>query len=200
MIGVFLNELWYRDSNYKGSDYKTVCKGFNWVQFWHLELKIFTLLGKVAASQQISDNYVFSFHVSSSPVSVFAVTGQLSSSYLLVCGAYRKMALKVERISLASVVASWPPVLTKPTRSPFLRGRITLKDTEPPQPQLPLAELPYWPAAGPAELWSFWTLRLDTDRTASMRSPCFAVSRPEIRYRPSTGTVNIPVELRKGAI
>lgn len=160
---------------------------------------MFTLLGKVAASQRNSDNYVF-LHISSSPVSVFAVTGQLSSSYLLACGAYRKMALKVERISLASVVASWPPVLTSPTRSPFLRGRIRLKDTEPPQPQLPLAELPYWPATGPAELWSFWTLRLDTDRTASMRSPCFAVSRPEIRYRPSSGTVKIPVEIRNNLV
>ncbi|KAG7229008.1 hypothetical protein INR49_013241 [Caranx melampygus] len=52
-------------------------------------------------------------------------------------------------------------------------------------------------AAGWALLCSFWTLRFDTDRTASTRSPCFAVSRPEIRYRPSCGTVKIPVGVRQ---
>ena len=89
---------------------------------------------------------------------------------------------------------NWPPVLTRPTRSPLLSGRIRLKDTVPPQPQELPAEPPCWPAA---ELCSLCTLRLDTDRTASMRSPCFAVSRPEIKYRPSCGTVKIPVDERR---
>lgn len=102
------------------------------------------------------------------------------------------MPLKVERISLASVVASWPSVLTRPTRSPFLSGRIRLKDTEPPQAQLPPLTPPCWPM----ELCSLWTLRLDTDKTACTRSPCLAVSSPEIRYRPSRGAVKIPVEMK----
>lgn len=94
----------------------------------------------------------------------------------------------MDRVSLASVEASWPPVLTTATWSPFLSGRITLKDAVPPQPQLPPAR----PVTGLAELCSLCTLRLDTDSTASTRSPCFAVSTPEIRYRPSSGTVKIP--------
>lgn len=149
------------------------------------------------ASQQIRENIVASTFT---PVQLSGnkTSPQLSSSYLLASGAYRKMALKVERISLDSVVAKWPPVLTRPTRSPFLKGRIRLKDTEPPQPQLPPSEPLYWPAAGPAELCSLWTLRLDTDRTACTLSPCLAVSSPEIKYRPSRGTVKIPVESRKG--
>lgn len=108
---------------------------------------------------------------------VLVVAARLSSSYLLACGAYRKMALKVERISLDPVVASWPSVFTSPTRSPFLRGRMRLKDAEPPQAHSPGAK----PTLCLGELCSLWMLRLDTDRTACTRSPFCAVSSPETR-------------------
>ena len=69
-----------------------------------------------------------------------------------------------------------------------------LKETDPP-PQLQLP--PVFPpgAAGDCvEVCSFWTLLLDTESTASTRSPGLAVSKPEIRYRPSAGAVKIPAD------
>lgn len=52
--------------------------------------------------------------------------------YLLAWGAYRNIALKVERISPDSETASFPAVRTKATVSPWLSGRIRLNEADPP--------------------------------------------------------------------
>lgn len=72
--------------------------------------------------------------------------------------------------------ASFPAVKTRPTCSPCLRGRIRLSVAEP----LQLHRFASSPAKRPAE-HSFWMLRLDTDRTASILSAFWAVSTAATR-------------------
>lgn len=104
------------------------------------------------------------------------------------------MAEKVERTMLESEGASLPAVRIRATLSPRFRVSTRLKGADPPQKQP-------CPPSGPYPLvFSLCTLRLDTETTASTRSPCTAVSTAVSRYRPSTGTVKIPVGHKGAAV